>query len=300
MWDVDDEMEAATPAETRAAMLRPQMRGYTQVRGVFVQLPDGDGTPGSRASTLAKMVHERRHRALLLYILLLGAWRGLEGPDSTPLQADVWIRALTAPRGLTWSRSTLSRAWTTLEEMDLVVRKREDRTVRVTPRREDGAGVYERPSGRRDRMNKYFVLPDEFWTEDWFAKLSLPALAVLLVIAKETNNESEVRLTYPQFEDWYGIRRKTAQNGVAELRHHGLLNVRRNVIKAPLSPTGTTVETWYSLTGPFGHQSRKARQKRAQDERAARQASGVTAVVAANAVTPGPMVKRPREEETSA
>lgn len=245
-----------------------------QVRGILVQLPDGDGTPGSRASTLATMVHARMHRALLLYLLLLGAWRGLERPDRVPLQADIWIRALTAPKGLTWSRSTLSRTWTALESMKLAVREREDRLVRVSPRREDGAADYEWPSGRRDRMNKYFVLPDEFWTDDWFAKLSLPALAVLLVVAKETNNVSEVRLTYQQFEDWYGIRRKTAQNGVDEFRNHGLLHVRRKVVKAALSPTGTTVETWYSLTGAFGHESRRARQKRAQDERALRHKGG--------------------------
>jgi hypothetical protein len=277
----------STPHETRQALLRKQARGYTLVRHILVQLPEPDET-GSRASVLARFVREGKHRALLLYLLLLGAWPQLEAEDQ-PLQADVWIRALTGPparrRALTWSRSTLSRAWTDLEEMKLVRRDRQGRLVRVAPYREDGTREpYAAPRGRADRWNAYFVLPDAFWEEDGlFAQLSLPALAMLLLFAKETNKRAEVHFTFDQIQDWYGIRRRTAQKGVSELEKAGVLRIRREVIAAPLSPTGSTVRSWYSLTGDFGHLAREGMRKRASTERSTRL---TTAAASANPTKP--------------
>ncbi|PFG44960.1 hypothetical protein ATJ97_0237 [Georgenia soli] len=168
-------------------MLRLVPRDYFQLRGVLVQLPKGNGA--DRSSTLARMVTGRRHRALLLYLLLLTCWPWLESRRE-PLPATAWVRALTATdRGApTWSPSTLSRVWAELEELGLIEkREREGRAVRVRPRREDGREAYDAPGGRRDLMNTYFVLPLDFWRDETFAKLTLPGLAMLLIIAKETN-----------------------------------------------------------------------------------------------------------------
>ena len=263
----------STPAETRAEMLRLSARGYTQLRHVLVQLPDaGD----SRGSTLAQVVRGRKHRALVLYLLMLACWPWLE-KRREPLAAAVWVRALSADKGLTWSASTLSRAWRDLEGMGLIERRREDRAVRVAPRREDGGAPYEAPGGRKDWWNAYFSLPDAFWEEEWFARLSLPALVMLLVVAKETNGKSkEVWLTYAKTEPWYGIKDQTAQKGLKELEGWGLLHRRMEKIKAPLSPTGHTVRTWYSLTGPFGREARQAMQERAATERKKRLVSPAT------------------------
>jgi DNA-binding HxlR family transcriptional regulator len=261
------ESAAATPAQTRVEITRLAARGYTQVRHVLVQLPER-GQP--RASTLALMLHKRKHRALLLYIMLLTCWPWL-ADRRKPLQANVWIRALTADGGPTWSASTLSRAWADLENMGLIAKEREDRLVRVTPRREDGAANYEAPAGRTDRWNTYFALPDQFWTEEIFAKLTLPALAMLLVVAKETNGKKDaVWLTYENMFEWYGIRQKSAQNGLTELEKLGLVHRRKETVNAPLAPLGKTVHIWYSLTGDFGGASRKALQRRAKAARARR------------------------------
>src|SRR5699024_4617912 len=96
---------------------------------------EGDGTPGSRASTVAFMLRERKHRSLVLYLLLLAAWSRLENNDE-PYGSHAWVRALSSSHlgSLTWSSSTLSRTWSDLESRGLVKRKREDRLVRVTPR----------------------------------------------------------------------------------------------------------------------------------------------------------------------
>lgn len=257
------ESTGATPAETRAELTRLSARGYTQLRHVLVQLPDRDAP---RASTLARVLPGRKHRALLLYLLLLTCWPWL-AERRKPLQADVWIRALTAPGGLTWSASTLSRAWADLADLGLVTKEREHRLVRIVPRREDGQAEYEIPGGRRDRWNTYFALPDQFWLDELFAKLSLPGLVMLLLVAKETNVKPEVWFTYESAEEWYGIKPKSAQNGLKELERLGIVHRRRQVVKAPLSPTGATVRMWYSLTGPYGHDSRAALQQRAMKER---------------------------------
>lgn len=187
----------------------------------------------------------------------------------------MWVRALKSENrsAPTWSASTLSRTWTVLDDMKLIRRERHDRLVLVRPRREDGRADYIVPGGREGYEDWYFVLPDTFWTEDWFGLLSLPALAVLLVIAKETNSAKEVRLTHEQFELWYGINRRTAGTGLRELESFGLLHVRKQSVPAALSATGRTIHHHYSLTGDFGYEARRAAQRRAKTEAAARAAS---------------------------
>lgn len=263
---MNKDTEVATPHETRTEMLRLSARGYSQIRHVLVQLPDAERP---RASTLSVVVSQRKHRALILYLLLLACWPWL-AERREPIQGSVWIRALTTSKGLTWTGSTLSRAWADLEEMGLIKKNREERLLRVAPLREDGQEPYELPRGRTDRWNAYFVLPDTFWLEDFFAKLSLPALSMLLVIAKETNAKAEVWMTYESCEVWYGIKPQSAQKGLKELAAAGLLHRRIEKVKAPLSPTGWTVRMWYSLTGDFGYESRKAMRQLAAGERQSR------------------------------
>lgn len=250
----------STPAQTREHMTRLSARGYSQIRHVLVQLPERDKP---RASTLATMMHGRKHRALLLYLLLLTCWPWLE-QQYKPLEGSVWIRALTAKGAPTWSASTLSRAWADLIELGLVRKERENRLIRVVPRREDGGADYEAPGGRRDRWNAYFTLPDAFWNDEVFAKLTLPALVMLLVIAKETSRQKSVWFTYDGAEEWYGIKPKSAQNGLDELRELGLVKRTVEAIQAPLAPTGKSVHMHYALTGDFGYESRKALQGRAK------------------------------------
>lgn len=251
-------------------MLRLSARGYGQFRNVLVQLPDR--ALDERGSTLGRIVHARRHRALLLYMLLLTCWKWL-GTRNQPLPADAWIRALTASGGLTWTASTLSRAWADLEELGLLEeRTREGRAVRVVPRREDGGEPYEFPEGRRTREHQYFVLPDAFWKEELFAKLTLPGLAMLLIIAKETYDEKHTEMYMPlaKASDWYGISAKSAQNGLNDLQKNGLLHVRTELVPAPLSKTGWTSRNHYSLTGAYSATSRVALRTKATAERKAR------------------------------
>lgn len=284
---VEGNSEGSSPEETRRALTKLAGRGYSQLRHILVQLPDKDKP---RSSTLARMVTERRHRELLLYLLLVSCWSWLSDRDD-PLTAGVWTRALTAQGSLTWSASTLSRSWKHLEDLGLIEhRERKERLVRVTPRREDAQESYTPPGERTDRWNTYFILPDSFWLDEWFAKLSLPGLAVLLLVAKETSYREECWFTYNRTNDWYGLKPRTVQKGVKDLRDAGLLLTREETVSAPLSAIGKTTQVYYSLSNEFSHASRSALQKLAQKEMQVRAAQG----------TKKPEVKRtPRANRTS-
>lgn len=261
----------ATPESTRVELLAGQARGYTQIRNLLVQLPEPT-SEGKRASLLARAVTERRRRELLLYLLLLGArpvveyMQDLAEPawKRAPLPSEVWMRALTVPGKLEWSSSALSRAWKHLEEMGLITSRREKRSKRVTLCREDGTGVdYEKPGGRSGRENHYFILPDSFWHSGLFAELSLPGLAMLLFFLKETNKRPTVEIPAERIEEWYGISRRSAQNGIDELRDHALLLVDTTRVAAPLSAVGYTYRNVYRLRGEYSHASREALRKQA-------------------------------------
>lgn len=258
------EFTPTAPSAARATLLANSPREYTPVRHMLVQRHEKDPTTGERASTLATLLRERKHRSLTLYLLLLTAWSGLEHADE-PLGSYAWVRALSSDHkgALTWSESTLSRTWSDLESRGLITRTRESRLVRIAPRREDGKADYTKPAGGKEPDEHYFTLPHSFWKDEWFARLKMPALAVFLIIAKETNAKSEIHPTLKQFEDWYGISRKSAQAGVKQLHEEGLLSRRFEQVWAPLSKTGYTTRVYYSLTGDFGYESRKAAQARA-------------------------------------
>lgn len=263
----------ATFAESREEILRLSGRGYATPRHILVQLPD---SAPSRPSTLGRLVHQRKHRALVLYLLLLTVWPFLENRDQ-PLEGKVWARLLSTEKGRRWTPSEVSDAWADLEKAGLISRAREGRRLRVTPRREDGATEWTRPGGTKgDWYETFFVLPGTFWRSEHFATLSLAALAVLLIVAKETSNQSERWLTYDKAQDWYGISPSTMQKGTKELEDLGLLQRRPQTIKAPLSPTGSTTRWWYSLTGDYSYIARRASQARAKKEATARAAKATT------------------------
>lgn len=263
---------APDPAKTRDWLLWGRPSDYTQVRHVFVQSPERSGP---REGPLASFVRGRRHRELLLFLLLLSSWPSLtqryENGDA-PLGAKVWMRALQAPQALTWTTSTMSRCWGRLEEMGLVSSALKARRKRVEPRREDGLESYSAPVGREDPEHHYFLLPHDFWRDRLFAELTLPELAMFLIFLKQTNGQDEFRITYDKIPEWYGISRRSAVNGVMGLQNRGLLEVRVQWDDAPDTDAGVIRSSYYSLTGAYSYLSRRHLQtvaKKAGDTRRA-------------------------------
>lgn len=265
---------APDPAKTRDWLLYSRPNQYTQIRHVFVQ-PSRDGE--AQPAPLATFVRRRRHRELLLFLLLLSSWPSVArhyASDKAPLGAKVWMRALEAPCALTWTTSTMSRCWGRLEAMGLVESTSQARRKRVEPRREDGLDAYSAPEGREESEHHYFVLPHEFWRDGLFAELTLPELAMFLIFLKQTNGQDEFRITYDKIAEWYGISRRSAVNGVQGLLDRELLEVRVEWDDAPETDAGVVRRSYYSLVGPYSYSARRRLQtaaKKAGDARRAEQ-----------------------------
>lgn len=258
---------SASPEDTRADFARAAARGYTVLRAILAQLPDG----AERGSTVGWAVNHRAHRPLVLYLLLLQVWPWLKD-EPEPMSADVWVRALRYDddsKALTWSTTTLSRAWRVLEAAGLITRTRRGLAMWVAPRREDGDADYTTPGGaKKNRYEAYFTVPDCFWREGHFATLGLPALAMLLITLRETNKETEFYLPYDKGSDWYGISPKTVEKGFLELDELGLIYRRFQKIKAPRSKSGQTTRIWYRATGEYSTEQRKHAREQAAKARA--------------------------------
>jgi len=260
----------SSSAETRDELLMRSGRGYTKVRHVLCQRPDGHGS--SVASVLGPMVTDRKRRSLQAYLLLITVWPWLKN-QADPLSAAVWARALETATGRRWSTTNVSEAWADLKVRGLVETKRLSRGVVVTPRREDGKAAYTEPGEIKADFNEtYFSLPQSFWTSEWFETLSMPGLAMLLIIASRTSAEGqdETWLTNEDAGKWYRLSPRSIEGGIKELTDLGLVTERIEWVKAPLSAIGATKRHWFSLNGDFSTTARLAMQDNARQERAAR------------------------------
>lgn len=250
MKDHKGDEPAATEDETRAALLAKSKRNFAPVRKLFVQAPPKSPC---RHGPLATFVRNRDLRGLRAQLLLLGITSSGDGPDgwSTTLPLAVWARAFDTTRDATTASAAtgVSKVLTRLEERQLIKRERRgrQRKIRVTLLREDGSGQpYTRPG--KGNTDRFLQLPHCFWLDGWYAKLDLPATAMLLVALHEKLN---FELPTERVPDWYGWSADTAERGLAILEHLGLLTHTTRLKKAPLSPTGQTRVNRYLLHEPF-------------------------------------------------
>ena len=263
----------ATPEETREEFLSRSRSGYTKVRHAFVQSA-GQGSGGSQPALLP--MFSRNHRAAVLYLAVLANWPWLS-QEAEPLPADAWIRFLScdSSSGLTWTPQSLSHAWGVLEALRLVARPRHGRLKLALPLREDGNGEpYTAPKGKGD---PYLVVPNEFWIRQLHATLSWPALAVLLILLKETGNKAAAPLAVDSAQRWYGISRTTAEEGLAELRNLGILVSETRQVKVHQATGGRRLTSLHMLLGEFStHRREQLRNaaKRRVDERATTASTG--------------------------
>jgi hypothetical protein len=261
---------AASPASTRVELTRTAGRGYTVIRNIFVQVRAGNKWSGS---SLGRLVSARQPRSIKAYLLLLMISSAI-AKRPAPLEAGVWARALSAsPPTPPLSAPAMSRVWADLEEHGLVEKSRQARLVKVEPKREDGrnkAYTRPRPDEKNSFRERYFIVPDAFWLDGWHEKLTLPGIAVLLILLYDTSARDDARLPFERVQQWYGISPKTLQNGLDDLRAHELLAVRREWVEEPLSAIGRTQHVFYGLNTPFSRSERTALQKRAATETRAR------------------------------
>ena len=134
--------------------------------------------------------------------------------------------------------------------------------VDVVALNESGDGSpYDRP---RDggTTDAYLQLSFDYWLSGpngekgpaWIDVLTAPAKAMLLI---GLTLREDFELPLERAPKWYGISADTALRGFNELRQHGLLDSRLEVVDAPLSPEGITRISRYTLLAPFESRKRK-------------------------------------------
>lgn len=251
--DASTSVENEVPADeatTRAYLLKRSGREFTPLLRDFVQNPD-KSLP-NRAGPLSEFIRKGDRRGLLALLFAHAIMSSGAGEDgwSTTLPLAVWARVFDATKSA--DRASASSAATKilsrLEQRNLITRQRtgKARNITITLLRPDGSGTsYTRPDGHADRFLK---LSHRFWTEGWYEKLDIPALAMLLVSLHE---KPGFELASERVPDWYGWSADTAERGMKTLEQLGLVSIRKRIKAAPLAPTGATEVNVYTLVGPL-------------------------------------------------
>lgn len=249
--DVNDTLEDEAPAtedETRAHLLHRSNRTYAPVPSCFIQNPNRKLKV--RSAPLAEFVKNgdlRGLRAILFLHAIISSGEGDNG-WSTTLPLAVWARVFDTTKAASnrSSSTAATKVLTRLVDRKLIERARTGRarTITATLLRPDGSGLpYTRPDGKVD---KFIKLNNEFWTDRWFDKLDMPATAMLLVALHE---KPGFELPTEHVPAWYGWSADTAERGLKTLVKEGLVEVRKRIKTAPLSPTGATEVNVYTLVG---------------------------------------------------
>lgn len=226
-----------------------QRKDSFPLRREFLQHTDAARIRSS--GPLASLVSAGDQRGLILYLLLVT--KVSASPWDAALPSPVWARALGHPLpNSKAARTMVSKTWLRLERHQLVARRRKGRLADVFLLQEDGSGeAYTAPGSD---VRSYFRVPLELWTSGpgegrWFAQLSLPEMAVLLI---GRSLGDEFLLPQEKGPQWYGVSPDTIARGTAGLMSRGLLRRDTTFKAAPLSAVGYTEENRYTLLAPFG------------------------------------------------
>lgn len=237
-----------TGHDARVELINRNIRATVPVRKAFVQRPPGE-TP--RKGPLATFVTNGDLRGLRAYLIIVaasGASDEKRGGWVTELDSLVWGRLFDAEETAT-QQAARTAAWRTmgrLKERGLIERAREPgaRNIAVTLLREDASGEhYTRPNGKTVD-DRFLRLPVRFWKNGYDSEITLPGLAMMLVLAAEKPWSS-----YPpdRMEEWYGWSGDTTQRGLKNLLDLNLAERRKSYKKAPLAPLGSTLIYQYRL-----------------------------------------------------
>lgn len=238
-------------------MIQRSRRTFAPIPKTFVQKPATAGAV-NRAAPLATFVRNSDKRGLVAFLLLhtiISSGDG-RGGWSTTLHLSVWARAFNTVATATGSSATsaATKILSRLVKYQLIERQRQGRERQVTVRllQADGSGdPYVRPNGRTPET-RFLRLSHEFWAQDWDERLTLPGIAMLLVLLHEKPGRS---LPSEHMPKWYGWSADTAERGFRELRDHGLLRIKPEIYTDPISPTGLSRRNLYTVQPPFDAES---------------------------------------------
>lgn len=219
-----------------------------------------------RASILGTMVNKRMGPALRA-LLLIWAFEPILAEQRWPL--DIWGQMIGGSNGSP-SVDTVSRAFATLENLRLIERKHEGRSVVVRPLLEDGSGdAYQRPTAKGAEVGPgYFIIPHDFWTDGLSDSLELPGLAMFLVSLHDTSTDATFQVPLEQMATWYGISERSAERGYGELSKRDVLITHTQWVRdrSMRSKTGLRPLVHRALVAPYSTAARRDLQARTKTE----------------------------------
>ena len=232
--------------KTVDALLDRANRPFVPIDKAFVQMPRGEE---ERRGPLATFVNKGDLRGLKAYLLIVAS---TSSPDEngewyTSLSLQAWARAFGCFQTANGAaaKTAATRMLVRLQERRLIERSHDGgtREIKVKLLAQNGSGgEYQRPTRR------FIRLSHNFWTLRLDEKISLPALAMLLVILGE---KQPCELPSERMPEWYGWSADTAERGLHDLCHLGIVEKQRRSKETALSPTGYTVVYEYSVLPPF-------------------------------------------------
>lgn len=257
-----DDHQPYAPQELLAEFLGDTRRAYAKVRKVGIQRPKASLT---RPSMLPELVHGGV--ALDAWLLTLALEPVLAESDPIPL--SVWAKLLEGEHPV--SEAATSRAFATLDRLDLIQRTHKGPHLVVRPLKEDGSkDEYTRPGAPGAEAGPgFFTIPHEYWLSGYAAKLKVPGKIALLIGLAETTEASSWEVPITRAQEWYGISERTLQRGYQELSREKLTLVHTQRIRAKRSATLHTTLYHRALVGPFSTEARRnVQEKAAKDVRA--------------------------------
>ncbi|MFF8466084.1 hypothetical protein [Streptomyces griseus] len=239
----DVQKNEATGRDTRAAILKRSIRANVPLRKTFVQANKGGD---SRHGPLKDFVTGRDLRGLRAYLMIVAACSNGDKGWTTEHDSAVWARLMDIHETAT-SQSARTGAWRALRRLadrTLIECSRSGTKIKVTLLREDGTGKpYDRPRGETEE-DRFLQIPTTFWTQGRDEKLSLPGLALFLVVARE-NEKDWASFPGDKADEWYGWSADTHERGLKQLVELGLVQKKPFKRKAPLAPAGFTIAHKY-------------------------------------------------------
>ncbi|MFD3700730.1 hypothetical protein ACFWUZ_32140 [Streptomyces sp. NPDC058646] len=234
----------ATGRDTRAKVLERSIRFNVPLRKTFVQAPKG---AASRHGPLKDFVTGRDLRGLKAYLMIVAACSNGASGWSTKHDSAVWARLMDIQETAT-DQSARTGAWRALRRLEgrnLIKCSRSGTMITVTLLREDGSGrAYDRPAGKTEE-DRFLQIPTTFWAKGYDENLDLPALALLLVVARE---KAWSAFPAEKAPEWYGWSADTHERGLKKLLDLGLVERIKVFKKAPLAPAGVTEAYLYQRT----------------------------------------------------
>ncbi|MFJ4014455.1 hypothetical protein [Streptomyces sp. NPDC090026] len=234
----------ATGRDTRAQVLERSIRSNVPLRKTFVQAPKG---AASRHGPLKDFVTGRDLRGLKAYLMIVAACSNGDSGWSTKHDSAVWARLMDIQETAT-DQSARTGAWRALQRLEgrnLIKCSRTGTMITVTLLREDGSDkAYDRPTGKTEE-DRFLQIPTSFWAQGHDEDLDLPALALLLVVARE---KAWSAFPAEKAPEWYGWSADTHERGLKKLLDLGLVERIKVFKKAPLAPAGVTGTYLYQRT----------------------------------------------------